>query len=85
MNHLPPPKERLDDRTVLDQKRRPGTSAFTVINRYYSGRLDEQNQLVPTYVKIQCMHCQDPACASACLTGALSKRDNGAVHYDKSR
>ena len=85
VNDLPPPKERLDDRTVLDQKRRPDTGAFTVINRYYSGRLDAQNQLVPTYVKVQCMHCQDPACASACITGALSKKDNGAVHYDKSR
>jgi Fe-S-cluster-containing dehydrogenase component len=85
VNHLPPPKERLDDRTVLDQKRRPGTSAFTVINRYYSGRLDEQNELIPTYVKVQCMHCQDPACASACITGALHKKDNGAVNYDKSK
>jgi len=85
VNDLPPPKERLDDRTVLDRKRRPDTSSFTVINRYYSGRLDEQNELVPTYVKIQCMHCQDPACASACITGALSKKDNGAVHYNKSK
>ncbi len=85
VNDLPPPKERLDDRTVLDRKRRPEASSFTVINRYYSGRLDEQNELVPTYVKIQCMHCQDPACASACITGALSKKDNGAVHYNKSR
>jgi formate dehydrogenase iron-sulfur subunit len=85
VNHLPPPKERLDDRTVLDQKRRPSTGAFTVINRYYSGSLDQQNQLVPTYVKVQCMHCQDPACASACITGALHKQENGAVTYDKSR
>ena len=85
VNRLPPPTERLDDRTVLDQKRRPTTRAFTVVNRYYSGRLDEQNQLVPTYVKIQCMHCQDPACASACITGALHKKDNGAVSYDKSK
>jgi formate dehydrogenase iron-sulfur subunit len=85
VNHLPPPEERLDDRTVLDHKRRPSTGAFTVINRYYSGRLDAQNQLVPTYVKIQCMHCQDPACASACITGALHKKENGAVNYDKSK
>jgi formate dehydrogenase iron-sulfur subunit len=28
------------------------------------------------------MHCQDPACVSACIVGALTKKENGAVHYD---
>jgi ferredoxin len=31
------------------------------------------------------MHCNDPACASACIVGALSKQENGAVHYDKGK
>jgi Fe-S-cluster-containing dehydrogenase component len=31
------------------------------------------------------MHCQDPACASACITGALRKNENGSVTYDVSR
>jgi Fe-S-cluster-containing dehydrogenase component len=31
------------------------------------------------------MHCQDPACASACIVGALTKKENGAVHYDASK
>jgi formate dehydrogenase iron-sulfur subunit len=85
VNGLPGPVSRLDDRTVFDRKRRPESEAFTVVNRYYSGRVTEQNELIPTYVKVQCMHCQDPACASACITGAMSKKDNGAVHYDKSK
>jgi Fe-S-cluster-containing dehydrogenase component len=85
VNGLPPPGEGLGDRTVFDRKRRPESGAFTVVNRYYTGRVDEQNELIPTYVKVQCMHCQDPACASACITGALSKKDQGPVSYDKSR
>jgi len=35
-----------------------------------------------TFVKKQCMHCADAACASACIVGALKKQKNGAVTYD---
>ena len=82
VNGLPPPDRRFEDLTVLDLKRRPDEKTFTVVNRYTSGLVDERNQLVPTFVKLQCMHCQDPACASACIVGALTKKENGAVHYD---
>jgi len=37
------------------------------------------------YVRRMCMHCQDPACASACLVGALKKTPNGPVTYDGSK
>ncbi len=32
-----------------------------------------------------CMHCLEPACASACPVGAWTKRDDGPVTYDSSR
>jgi len=35
-----------------------------------------------SYVKTQCMHCIDPGCASACMLGALQKREFGIVSYD---
>ncbi len=35
-----------------------------------------------TFVKVQCMHCVDPACASACMLGALRKGPQGAVIWD---
>ncbi len=85
VNSLPTPAHSFEDPTVLNQLRRPDERAFTVVNRYFPGKLDIRNQLVPTYVKIQCMHCQDPACASACIVGALSKKSNGAVHYDVTK
>lgn len=38
-----------------------------------------------SFVKRQCMHCQEPACASACPVGALGKTAQGAVSYDDER
>ena len=34
------------------------------------------------FVKEQCLHCKEPACASACPVGALVKTKSGAVTYD---
>ncbi len=33
------------------------------------------------FAKRQCMHCEEPACASACTVGALVKREDGPVSY----
>lgn len=85
VNHLPEPEESFDDPRPLNAPRRPTAEAYTVVNRYFTGTLDERNNLLPTYAKVQCMHCQDPACASACIVGALQKKENGAVYYDVSR
>ncbi len=85
VNGLPAPCERFDDPCVLDRERRPDVAAYTVVNRYNTGKRDERNRLTPTFVKVQCMHCQDPACASACISGALTKKDYGPVHYDESK
>jgi Fe-S-cluster-containing dehydrogenase component len=85
VNRLPKPDTPFDDAQVLNERRRPDPTAYTVINRYFTARRDERNQLLPTFVKIQCMHCQDPACVSACIVGALTKKENGAVHYDVSK
>ncbi|MFH2037785.1 MAG: 4Fe-4S dicluster domain-containing protein [Candidatus Zixiibacteriota bacterium] len=37
------------------------------------------------YVRKQCRHCLEPACASACPVGALHKTELGAVVYDKDK
>jgi Fe-S-cluster-containing dehydrogenase component len=37
-----------------------------------------------SFVKVQCMHCVDPACVAACMLGALKKREFGIVSYDVS-
>jgi len=36
------------------------------------------------FVKKQCNHCLEPACASACFVKAFKKTESGAVIYDES-
>jgi formate dehydrogenase beta subunit len=50
-------------------------NAKTVIKLYEEG--NERS-----FMKAQCLHCIDPACASACMLGALKKRARGIVSYD---
>jgi len=47
--------------------------------------VDHRGKLRFTFAKRQCMHCQDPACASACPVGALARQPNGSVNYDSSK
>lgn len=74
------PIDAYDDKSVFEKKRRPNAISLTVVNRYESQRSGEK----PTYVKKQCMHCFEPACASACLVGAYRKTKLGPVVYDES-
>jgi formate dehydrogenase iron-sulfur subunit len=69
--------ETFEDRSVFAAMRRPDTQHYTVVNRFPGASRADR----PSFVKAQCMHCQDPACCSACLVGALEKRPDGAVTY----
>jgi Fe-S-cluster-containing dehydrogenase component len=68
--------ESFEDSSVFEKRRRMTTDSYTVVNSY-PGKKNRQQ-----FVKFQCMHCNDPACVSACIVGALTKEDNGAVRYD---
>lgn len=70
--------ESCDDKSPLAQARRPDDEHYTVINRYDPPSWREQ----PLDVKVQCMHCEKPACVSACIVGALEKNPLGPVTYD---
>ncbi len=38
-----------------------------------------------SFIKKNCMHCNEPACASACPVAALRKTKDGTVIYEESR
>ncbi|WP_461209308.1 sulfate respiration complex iron-sulfur protein HmcB [Desulfocurvus sp. DL9XJH121] len=80
VNQLPAPEKPFDDLTVLDAKRRTTEKAYTVVNRYEN----KANPGHPLFRKMQCNHCQEPACASACFVKAFKKTPEGAVVYDAS-
>ena len=75
------PLARFADASVFERLRRPDAVSYTVVNRF----TDPDNPGAPVYVKVQCMHCDQAACASACLVGALRKHENGPVLYDGSK
>jgi len=49
-------------------------NTFTVVEQYEE-----------TYTRKLCMHCNEPACASVCLVGAITKSSTGAVVYDAEK
>ena len=78
VNELPKPEVPFTDLDVLENKRRTDAKTYTVVNRK-SGNGDQ-----PVFVKNQCNHCLEPACASACFVKAFRKTKEGAVTYDAS-
>ena len=80
VNQLPAPEKPFDDQSVLNEKRRTDAKTYTVVNRYDG----VSNSKGPVFRKIQCNHCLEPACASACFVRAFKKTPEGAVTYDAS-
>jgi len=69
------------DRSVFEKMRRPDDNALTVVNRYDNPKDPD----APYTVKVQCMHCDHPACVSVCIVGAFSKQEDGAVVWDTDK
>lgn len=78
-NNLGTPKTSFDDPSVFEEKRKPyvkDNQSYTVVNRY---EVDGKT----IYRKVQCMHCDEPACVSACPVGALKKSKDGPVTWNQ--
>jgi Fe-S-cluster-containing dehydrogenase component len=73
--------EDYEDKSVMKKMRRPDETALTVVNQYSN----EKDPNLPIDVKVQCMHCDHPACVSACIVGAFTKNENGAVTWDTNK
>ena len=73
--------ESYSDQSVYKSMRRPDDQNITVVNAYENPKDPE----IPVTVKVQCMHCDNPACLSACIVGAFSKDESGIVSWDESK
>lgn len=71
------PDAKVENKEILTD------TAFTVIQTRPVPTKEDPKAVMP--VKVQCMHCQNPACASVCPVGAFTKTAAGPVVYDKDR
>ncbi|SMB92102.1 formate dehydrogenase iron-sulfur subunit [Desulfonispora thiosulfatigenes DSM 11270] len=69
------------DSPVIGEKTTLNSKTWTTISHK---KIKKDGKEVWRFVKNQCMHCVDPACASACITKALSKNPDGSVVYNPS-
>ncbi len=76
-NTLPGPT---GDDSVFASTRTTDTRTYTVVNAAATAP-----EAADRFIKRQCMHCVEPACASACLVRALDKTPTGPVVYYKDR
>lgn len=79
---LPAPAKPFNDFSVFDemhhgQQRRTDETRYTVVNRY-----EIPGREHPLFRKIQCNHCQEPACLTSCFVNAYTKTPEGAVIYN---
>jgi formate dehydrogenase iron-sulfur subunit len=78
-NGLPEPDVSLVGSDIPASARRlTSDKERTVVNRFETTAGD-------VFVKSQCMHCVQPACAAACLTRALYKTPEGPVIWRESK
>jgi Fe-S-cluster-containing dehydrogenase component len=77
-NNMPSSEKPFDDGSVFNEQRWPSAKALTVVNRYDN----PGDSSSPVFRKIQCNHCLEPACATACPIHAYTKTAEGAVTYN---
>ncbi|MCB2212534.1 4Fe-4S dicluster domain-containing protein [bacterium] len=68
------------DSPIYDNPRDLNAENYTVVQLFPG-----DDQWPHSYVKRQCMHCNDPACAAACPVSALIKREDGPVVYNPDK
>jgi Fe-S-cluster-containing dehydrogenase component len=66
------------DDAVMTAERKTTTGQWTVVAR-------RETDAGEVFVKRQCMHCVQPACAAACLTRALKKTEDGPVVWREGK
>jgi formate dehydrogenase iron-sulfur subunit len=73
-HELPEPKDEIKAGIV----RKTSESQRCVVNNYSTTKGE-------VFVRTQCMHCNEPACAAACLTEAMNKTKEGPVIWREKK
>lgn len=73
-NELPMPISKKEIKGL----RKPDETWRTVVNAHETSK-------GKVFVKMQCMHCNEPACAAACLTQAMYKTPEGPVIWRENK
>lgn len=72
------PAPEADDEAAFSRVRKTSDTQLTLVNRFTT----DDGEF---FAKRQCMHCVQPACASACLTRAMLKTAEGPVVWRPSK
>ncbi|MBE0654311.1 MAG: 4Fe-4S dicluster domain-containing protein [Bacteroidales bacterium] len=72
------PDPDIEDMPAPGVTRKTNENRRSVINAFETSQEE-------VYVKTQCMQCNEPACASACLTKALVKTHEGPVTWNEKK
>jgi formate dehydrogenase iron-sulfur subunit len=84
-NDLPAEKTALQPDLGLQNPRKLSASTFVVVQSHEVDDAKAPGGLKYVFSKRQCMHCDEPACASACPVTALHKTKEGPVVYDDAK
>jgi len=85
-NDLPAEKTELQSLNLgLQNPTTLSAKTFTVVTYHEVADSGAPGGLKYVFAKRQCMHCNDPACASGCPTTAMHKTKEGAVVYDDGK
>jgi formate dehydrogenase iron-sulfur subunit len=83
-HHLPADVGELSG-VAFDMPRDLSDKNLTVLQAFREAAQAPKQASAWTFIKKNCMHCNIPACASACPVAALRKTSRGPVIYDESR
>lgn len=72
------PVPKFEEKDFQEKSRVTTETKLTVVNRYETSKGE-------VFVKKQCMHCWQPACASACLTNAMFKTEDGPIIWQDGK
>lgn len=78
VNNLSDPTDSIQEAEKTSAKRKPNETRRTVVNSYKTSKGE-------VFRKLQCFHCNEPACAAACLTKAMYKTKEGAVIWREDK